>query len=67
MNSIDSFSYSSLLQAITDTYVSGKTKALRAVNTTLIDTYWQIGQHIVEFEQGGNVKAEYGAGLLEKL
>jgi len=33
----------------------------------LVETYWQIGQYIVEYEQGGNVKAEYGKRLLEDL
>jgi hypothetical protein len=30
-------------------------------------TYWTIGQHIVEFEQNGNQKAEYGTQLFERL
>jgi hypothetical protein len=33
----------------------------------LVQTYWQIGRHIVEFEQGGKEKAEYGSELLNKL
>ena len=31
------------------------------------ETYWTIGKYIVEFEQDGNVKAEYGSRLLTKL
>ena len=31
------------------------------------ETYWQVGRHIVEFEQGGAARAEYGQGLLKKL
>jgi len=31
------------------------------VNNILVNTYWQIGKHIVEFEQGGKEKATYGA------
>jgi hypothetical protein len=27
-------------------------------------TYREVGRHIVEFEQGGRTRAEYGAGLL---
>jgi hypothetical protein len=30
-------------------------------------TYWAIGRHIVEFEQQGNEKAEYGSKMLERL
>ena len=58
---------SSLLHDIATTYISGKTKAVRAVNSALIETYWQIGKHIVDYEQGGNAKAVYGVGLLEAL
>jgi hypothetical protein len=30
-------------------------------------TYWEIGRRIVEFEQGGKVRAEYGERLLARL
>ena len=30
-------------------------------------TYWEIGRRIIEFEQRGATRAEYGAALLEKL
>jgi predicted nuclease of restriction endonuclease-like (RecB) superfamily len=32
-----------------------------------VETYWKIGQYIVEYEQGGSEKAEYGKRLLEQL
>ena len=41
--------------------------AVMAVNSSMVETYWKIGQYIVEFEQGGNVKAKYGTALLENL
>lgn len=59
--------YQNLLLRISESYTTGQAKAAQAVNTALLTTYWQIGQHIVEFEQGGKAKAEYGAGLLERL
>jgi predicted nuclease of restriction endonuclease-like (RecB) superfamily len=59
--------YQSLLSQIAETYQQGQQRAVLAVNTHLVETYWQIGQYIVEFEQGGNAKAEYGKGLLPKL
>ena len=59
--------YQHLLVKISDTYVSGQVKATQAVNTQLLETYWQIGQHIVEFEQGGNTRAEYGKALISNL
>ncbi len=59
--------YHSLLGQIAETYEQGQRKAIVAVNNALVETYWHIGRHIVEFEQGGATKAEYGKGLLAKL
>lgn len=33
----------------------------------MVATYWQIGQQIVEFEQNGADRAEYGTELLKDL
>ena len=41
--------------------------AYAAVNACMISAYWKIGQRIVEEEQHGNARAEYGKGLIEKL
>lgn len=59
--------YQHLLVKISDTYLSGQVKATQAVNIQLLETYWQIGQHIVEFEQGGKARAEYGKALISNL
>jgi hypothetical protein len=55
-NNIQQPHYEHLLIKISETYVSGQVKATQAVNIHLLETYWQIGQHIVEFEQGGDYK-----------
>jgi predicted nuclease of restriction endonuclease-like (RecB) superfamily len=39
-------------------------RALRAVDVVQVRTCWEVGRHIVEFEQGGQVRAAYGTGLL---
>ena len=39
----------------------------REVNTTMLLTYWQVGQIIVEHEQNGSLKAQYGTKLLPEL
>lgn len=59
--------YSHLLELISGAYTQGHSRAAQAVNTVLINTYWQVGRHIVEFEQGGEQRAEYGKSLLEQL
>src|SRR5882724_1729362 len=38
-----------------------------AIRTQLLDTYWQIGHYIVEYEQDGKAQATYGKALLENL
>ncbi len=59
--------YQSLISQISDTYSEGRSKAVLAVNSFLVETYWQIGRYIVEFEQNGFAKAEYGKELLKTL
>ena len=59
--------YQNLKQAISKLLVHGRKQAFKSVNTILLQTYWHIGKHIVEFEQKGEVKAEYGKELLNKL
>ncbi|MDR2869667.1 MAG: PDDEXK nuclease domain-containing protein [Deferribacteraceae bacterium] len=39
----------------------------REINTTMLNVYWQVGRTIVEREQDGNLKAQYGAKLLPEL
>lgn len=59
--------YLGLLHQISDTYTQGRLQAVQAVNTHITQTYWQVGRQIVEFEQGGNARAEYGKALVSKL
>jgi predicted nuclease of restriction endonuclease-like (RecB) superfamily len=56
-----------LIAKIGELLHKGREQAGRAVNTVLVQTYWHIGQHIVEFEQGGQDKAAYGTDLLNRL
>lgn len=41
--------------------------AARSVNALMTASYWEIGRRIVEFEQGGKERAEYGQALLKRL
>jgi len=59
--------YSSLIGSIGSLLEQGRKQAYQAVNTILVRTYWEIGRRIVEFEQRGKEKAEYGSALLENL
>lgn len=40
---------------------------VRSVNTAMVITYWEIGRRIVEEEQNGSNRAEYGKYLIENL
>ncbi len=42
-------------------------KAYTAANAAMVDAYWRIGQRIVEAEQGGATRAEYGSKLIRNL
>lgn len=59
--------YQELLGRISEVYRAGQDRAWQAANHHLTETYWQIGHDIVEYEQGGKVRAEYGAKLLDFL
>jgi predicted nuclease of restriction endonuclease-like (RecB) superfamily len=56
-----------LLASLRDLIAQSRQQVLRAVDSIQVMTYWQIGQHIVEFEQRGENRAVYGAGLLTQL
>jgi len=59
--------YKRLVSKISDTFLNGQKQAVLAVNSHLVDTYWKVGQYIVEYEQNGNDRAKYGQRLLETL
>ena len=55
--------YNRLIDNISSLWSTAKEKAINAVNTELLEANWQTGKCIVEFEEGGNVRAEYGKQL----
>jgi len=59
--------YTGLLGGIADLMEQARRRAAGAVNSILTATYWEIGRQIVEFEQCGKPRAEYGQALLKRL
>ena len=59
--------YSTLVTDLASLIDQGRRTAVRYVNTALVTTYWLIGRRIVEYEQKGKERAEYGKVLLERL
>ena len=46
--------------------LDARNRVYQTANFAMVEAYWQIGKSIVE-EQGGEERAEYGAGLLNEL
>jgi len=55
---IKELKYADLINQIGGLLQNGREQVAKSVNTILVQTYWLIGRHIVEFEQGGKEKAE---------
>jgi predicted nuclease of restriction endonuclease-like (RecB) superfamily len=59
--------YGNLLTGISDLLEHARRMSARSVNSILTAAYWEIGRRIVEFEQHGQERAEYGEALLAQL
>jgi len=60
-------SYHGLVSQICNLLEVGQVNSVRNVNTILVNTYWKIGRHIVEFEQQGSSRADYGTEIVDRL
>lgn len=58
---------SSIINEIKQILFSARENVAKAVNNELLTAYWNIGRIIVESEQNGDVKAQYGKQLLKRL
>ena len=59
--------YQLLINDIGQILEESRGQAFVVVNQILVKTYWGIGRLIVEYEQGGKEKVEYGSKLFEKI
>lgn len=59
--------YPTLLTGIGALLEESRRAIVRAANCFMTATYWEVGRRIVEFEQGGKRRAEYGDELLKRL
>ena len=60
-------SYGDIHSAIVHLLEEARHAAARSVNALMSASYWEIGRRIVEAEQGGQERAEYGKALLKRL
>lgn len=66
-NRTSEISYSSVLGDISKVIDTAKSYAARSVNCIMTAAYWLIGRRIVEEEQRGKTRAQYGTALIERL
>ena len=64
---IDTDPYSDIYLEIKQTLIKSRNIAYSQVNFAMVQAYWQIGRIIVEHEQNGNLRAEYGKAVLQKI
>ena len=56
-----------LYAGIRNILANARQRAYSAVNFAMVESYWLIGQQIVEHEQHGVVRAGYGKALLKRV
>ena len=59
--------YESIFGDVSRIIDAARTSAARSVNAIMTAAYWLIGQQIVEFEQEGKKRADYGEEMIERL
>ena len=58
---------SGLYDSIRTILAGARQRAYTAVNFAMVESYWLVGQRIVEHEQHGEARAGYGKGVLREL
>ena len=59
--------FSKLLASLQAVILAARQQALRTVDVIQVKTSWSVGHHIVEFEQAGTTRADYGKRLIAQL
>ena len=67
MNNGELVLYEDIYSEIKETLLLSRSQAYSAVNFAMVQAYWQIGRIIIEHEQNGNARADYGKAILQEL
>jgi len=59
--------YDALVGSISQVLDAGRSQAAWALNSIVSAAYWEVGRRIVEFEQAGRERADYGERVMEQL
>ena len=64
---MDHLLYDEIRSDIVALLQAARAASARSVNALMTATYWEVGRRIVEFEQLGRERAEYGEGIIKQL
>src|SRR5438067_1178492 len=67
MKKITQSTENELYKRVSVLLLEARNKAIQSVNTVMVQAYWLIGREIVEAEQKGKNRADYGKTLIESL
>lgn len=59
--------YDGLLSSVSELLEQARRTSARAVNAVMTATYWEVGRRIIEFEQQGQIRADYGDAVVAQL
>ncbi|MDA2936249.1 PDDEXK nuclease domain-containing protein [Patescibacteria group bacterium AH-259-L05] len=59
--------YSKLIENISELVNEARKELVKTVNTKIVNTYWNVGKYIVEYEQKGRERADYGSRIMKTL
>lgn len=59
--------YTELIKKISELVDKSRRELVQAINTKIVNTYWSIGKYIIEYEQRGKERADYGSELIRTL
>lgn len=59
--------YNELIEKISGLVSNTRAELARTINTKIVQTYWTIGKYVVDYEQRGKIRADYGSELMKTL
>lgn len=67
MNKLKKIDSDAFYQKVAELLARARSSVVQTINRTMVQTYFKVGQMIIEEEQGGNIRAEYGKNILKEL
>lgn len=67
MDQLESQEYTAFIKDVVQILVIARKNTYQAVNSAMVQAYWDVGRRIVEEEQHGQLRARYGKKLLKNL